>query len=146
MVEPAGKVARLPKWFRFVASTVVPLCCVGVLLIVGSALPGTWNGYRGDGIHGTLTVTDEECGRGGCDYYGEFLGDSGRRRVTHARLQGGSHDVGERVPAVLPGRRGSEVFVEGDASKLVTAGFAMVVTTLYLLGWTVWLTRRLRRR
>jgi hypothetical protein len=123
----------------------LPLICVAVLVVVVPDLPGAWRGYRGEGIRGTLTVTSQECGKGGCDYHGKFVSADGVRRLPHVLLQGGMHDVGDRVSTVLS-KRDDEVFIAGDESTLAIGGFAAFAAALCLLGWTAWMTAKLRSR
>jgi hypothetical protein len=122
----------------------LPLFCVGVLVVVDPDLPDAWRGYRGEGIRGTLTVTSEQCGKGGCDYRGNFVGTDGLRRVPHVLLQGGTHAVGDKVTTVLSKR--DEVFIQGDGSTFFIGSSAAFAATLCLFGWTAWLTNKLRTR
>lgn len=133
-----------PRWVGRVLAWMVPLFCVGVLVAVVPDLPDAWRGYRGQGIHGTLTVTSELCGKGGCDYRGNFVGSDGLRRVPHVLLQGGTHAVGDTVTTVLS--KQDEVFIQGDGSTFFIGSSAAFAATLCLGGWTVWATSKVRTR
>ena len=74
-VEPAYPTPS--KWVLRLAAVAVPVFCIVVLVLVVPALPSAWRGFRGDGVRGTLTVTREECGKGGCVYYGDFVAKQG---------------------------------------------------------------------
>jgi hypothetical protein len=145
VVATDGSYPPPPNWFGLLGSVVLPLFCAAALIFVVPALPSAWRGYRDEGLRGTLTVTDEKCGKGGCDYVGNFVSENGQRRLTGVLLQGGTYEVGERVPTLFTGRKG-EVYAVGDHSTLFIGGFGALAASLYLIGWTAWLLDKVRRR
>jgi hypothetical protein len=82
------------------------LLAVGMVILGGglvwfglSETGPSWQAAQGRGEPGTVVVMSQSCGKGGCDHYGDWTSDDGRRRLTDVNIVGDGGDVGTRLRA-----------------------------------------------
>ncbi|NNM46187.1 hypothetical protein [Knoellia koreensis] len=104
LVDRVAARGRRP-WQRAREVGVVLVAIGGLVLGGGLAWWGlsetgpSWQAAQGRGEPGTVVVLSQSCGRGGCDHYGDWTSDDGRRRLTDVNIVGGGGDVGTRLRA-----------------------------------------------
>src|SRR5262249_34646337 len=108
-----------------------------------------WRAAHGGGVPGSFTVVSSECGtRKSCMTYGDFVASDGNRRTDVLLDEGGfgpRRAVGAVVAAHDTGHR-SGVFPDGGRQLGVFDIGFFILGAAYLLGWVVWLNRRVTSR
>lgn len=70
----------------------------------GPTLGPAWSAAHGEGVPGTMTVTQVDCGsKGPCHHSGTFRSDDGEHVFTDVSLVNGGGEVGEQVRALYEG-------------------------------------------
>ncbi|MEW1952255.1 hypothetical protein [Terrabacter sp. NPDC080008] len=126
----------------------IPAMALGVLGVTIPAIGPALAASRGEGLPGTITVTREQCTRGGCAPFGRFTSNDGSVEVADAHLDG-SGGVGDRVSVVYLAESGpTTVHVPG--SRLWVMLLAFLLAASAFLAWWLWdvaraVGRRLQR-
>ena len=125
------------RLWKFMWRYLTPFICALVIFSSMTDIGPAWRAHEGGGRRGTVTVTQEDCGRSTCSYSGNFISDDGKDHRTGVGLASGFSDlsVGIRVSAVD----------DGDANNVYPPGGGddWILTTLFLGGaigvLTVWI-------
>jgi hypothetical protein len=143
----AGDVSIGDRVQAFIGWVFLPVMGLIILVVQLHDLPGALDARHGHGVPGTFTVTRHDCtqikGRRVCDWYGNFVSDSGSKRLTNILWLDDADRVGQVIPAVSEGN-------DAYSAKASTAWkFAVEVIAACLVGlliWAVAVWRKLRKR
>ena len=131
------------KSYRWLFALFMPAFALFLVVLGVIDVGAEWRAAHGGGVSGSFTVTRSEC-RKGCMTYGDFAASDGNTRTDVLLDEGGDGSrraAGEVVAAHDTGDR-LGVFPDGGAQQWgYSAGF-LGLGAGYLIGWTIWLTRR----
>jgi hypothetical protein len=122
-----GRLGALVWWLG------VPAVCALLVPATVSDVHPAFEAHRGHGTPGVFVATEESCGKGGCDYSGDFRSDDGRVTRQDVQIASGSkvNDVGDEVRAVDTGSD-DNVYPAGGGHE-----YLYVVAILVLLAGLV---------
>jgi hypothetical protein len=119
---------------------------VGVLAAIN--LGPAVRAAQGQGTPGIFTGVREQCGRGSCTLFGDWVASDGRRTRVNVRLHGGpdSLGVGDSAPAFDTGDSDGVFANERDRRYVVLIAGMTLLGAAAAVGWIVFLVRTLHGR
>jgi len=123
----------------------IPIMALTALVVGAGALGPALAASRGEGLPGTVTVTREQCGKGGCQPFGRYVSTDGSVTLPDAHLDGDGA-VGDRVSVVYLGESSpAQVHVPGSDLWVLIA-VSLVVAGAFIAWWLWDIARAVHRR
>jgi hypothetical protein len=110
---------------------------LGLIWLGTSSMGATWAAAHGDGVPGTVTVTQIDCGgKGPCSHYGTFRSDDGEYEFPDVSLINGDAEVGQQTRALYEGEgeEPDEVYGPGWGGFVENGFFAGMGVSFVLSG------------